>query len=59
MAHKRRFMFFYTAFKGTKFAQESAMHPVIEARDVGSALNKFKKGKFMNKTAVFRIEEVL
>jgi hypothetical protein len=66
---KRKFRIHYTAFKGTKYAQKSAYEPVIEARNVYSAIKKAKKGisvihkedKFkikINPSDITKIEEV-
>lgn len=67
----RKFKIYSTAFKGTKYAQESAYTPIIEARNVKSAIYKAEKGidspatngfpatKIkINKSHIFKIEEV-
>lgn len=59
MAHRRKFKFYYTAMKGTRYARESALHPVIDARDIGSAIKKFNRMPFRRKTDIFKIEEVV
>ena len=59
MVHKmRKFRVSFVAFKGAKYAQESATEPIVEARDIGSAINKFNKMPYTNKFDVFKVEEV-
>ena len=59
VSRMRKFQIFYTAFKGTKYAQTSAVTPVIKARDIGSAVRKFDKMRFRRKSDIFKIREVL
>jgi len=54
----RKFQVTYTAFKGTKYAQESAEKPIIEARDVESAVKKFNKRPYHNKHSITKVEEI-
>jgi len=59
MTHSmRKFKINYTAFKGTKYAKPSAVEPIIEARDISSAVNKFHKMPFNRKSDIFKIEEI-
>jgi hypothetical protein len=56
--HIRKFKIYYTAFKGTKYAKRSAVEPIIEARNISSAINKFDKIPFNNKSDIIAVEEV-
>jgi hypothetical protein len=54
----RRFAIHYTAFKGTNYQQSSADVPVIEARDMKSAINKFGKRPYNRISDIRMVEEV-
>ncbi len=56
--HMRKFKIYYTAFKGTKYVQKSADEPIIEARDISSAIKKFDRMPFQNKSDIIAVEEV-
>ena len=55
----KKFKIYYTAFKGTKYAQPSAHIPIIRARDIGSAINKFNSIKFQHKVDITKVIEVI
>lgn len=55
----KKYIIYYTAFRGTKYAQHSADTPIIEARDIASAINKFQRMPFHRKNDIVKVEKVI